>query len=237
VRRRRRRRRPPPPAHTAKEARCTSRTRRTAPGAPWCPPRESATTRRECGHTLQVTGTAIGVLRSVPGWGHCVRARVRAYCLRWWWQTIPACQWLAVSGVHVDVAALALWLSRGPMERAMAHQRRPESGGGAGAAGEAASGYLGVSPPSSRINRWSDLACTWRCLNLCFRDPFLFVDRRGRFHVLAHIWSHQAFPLNPISGHGYSEDGYNWSFSEIQPYSNTVQRVDGSWQHFATLGA
>jgi hypothetical protein len=128
-----------------------------------------------------VTGTAIGVLRSVPGWGHCVRARVRAYCLRWWWQTIPACQWLAVSGVHVDVAALALWLSRGPMERAMAHQRRPESGGGAGAAGEAASGYLGVSPTFSRINRWFDLACTWRCLNLCFRDPFLFVDRRGRF--------------------------------------------------------
>ena len=44
------------------------------------------------------------------------------------------------------------------------------------------------------------------------RDPFLFVDRRGRFHILAHIWAHTAYPDNPISGHAFSEDGYTLSF-------------------------
>ena len=45
----------------------------------------------------------------------------------------------------------------------------------------------------------------------------------------------QEYPVNPISGHAYSIDGYNWTFSPIQPYSNAVQRTDGTVQHFATL--
>ena len=45
----------------------------------------------------------------------------------------------------------------------------------------------------------------------------------------------QEYPVNPISGHAYSIDGYNWTFSPIQPYSNAVHRTDGTVQHFATL--
>ena len=41
--------------------------------------------------------------------------------------------------------------------------------------------------------------------------------------------------MNPISGHAWSTDGYNWTFSTIQPYSNAVHRTDGSVQNFATL--
>ena len=67
------------------------------------------------------------------------------------------------------------------------------------------------------------------------RDPFLFVDRRGHFHILAHIWSHEAYPLNPIAGHAFSEDGFTWTFSSTQPYSNMVVQTDGSAKHFATL--
>ena len=31
-------------------------------------------------------------------------------------------------------------------------------------------------------------------------DPFLFIDKRGAFHILAHVYGVQQYPLNPISG-------------------------------------
>ena len=68
-----------------------------------------------------------------------------------------------------------------------------------------------------------------------WEDPFLWVDRRGHFHVLAHIWAHTLWPDNPISGHGFSVDGHAWHFAAAEPYGNAVLRGDGSVQHFATL--
>jgi hypothetical protein len=72
-----------------------------------------------------------------------------------------------------------------------------------------------------------------------WEDPFLFVDRRGHFHLLAHVWTSQPYVSSsvalPISGHAFSEDGLSWSFSAHQPYSNAVSRADGSVQYFATL--
>ena len=33
-------------------------------------------------------------------------------------------------------------------------------------------------------------------------DPFLWVDRRGNFHLLSHTWSDLPYPSNAISAHG-----------------------------------
>ena len=71
-----------------------------------------------------------------------------------------------------------------------------------------------------------------------WEDPFLFVDRRGHFHVLAHVYTTRPFNRSvelAVSGHAFSLDGLRWTFSPHQPYSNAVSRADGSVQHFATL--
>eukprot|EP00040_Diaphanoeca_grandis_P017582 m.91933 g.91933 ORF g.91933 m.91933 type:complete len:536 (-) comp26511_c1_seq1:143-1750(-) len=75
--------------------------------------------------------------------------------------------------------------------------------------------------------------------NGVWEDPFLFFDRRGNFHILAHVYGQRGqsafFPTNAISGHAFSEDGINWTFSNTQPYSNTVQQIGGGAQTFSTL--
>eukprot|EP01044_Picomonas_judraskeda_P013481 COSAG03_NODE_2042_length_3192_cov_1.691238_3_plen_425_part_00 len=69
-----------------------------------------------------------------------------------------------------------------------------------------------------------------------WEDPFLSIDSRGNFHIIAHIWGNaKPFPYNPISGHGFSADGYTWTWSTIEPYTNAVERVGGELQRFATL--
>jgi hypothetical protein len=114
--------------------------------------------------------------------------------------------------------------------------------------------------PAIHPNGTLYVACTWRLLsapgpegpwvevgpiqpgngskqpNGNWEDPFLFFDRRGGWHVLAHVYAaHATYPNNPISGHAFSADGLNWTFSQAQPYSNAVLRVGGSVQMFATL--
>ena len=64
------------------------------------------------------------------------------------------------------------------------------------------------------------------------------MDRRGHFHILAHVYTTSRYNSSEalaISGHAFSEDGVEWTFSPHQPYSNAVQRVDNTTQHFATL--
>lgn len=80
---------------------------------------------------------------------------------------------------------------------------------------------IAVHPPRSPGANWE--------------DPFLWIDARGYFHVLSHVWSELPYPSNPVSGHGFSKDGLIWEFSGEQPYDNGVQRLDGSVQRFATL--
>ena len=62
-----------------------------------------------------------------------------------------------------------------------------------------------------------------------WEDPFLFFDRRGGFHIVAHVYKGGAGAgaNNSISGHAFSRDGQSWTFSNVQPYSNVV-RQEGS---------
>lgn len=66
-------------------------------------------------------------------------------------------------------------------------------------------------------------------------DPFLWIDARGNYHVLYHTWSALPYPSMAISGHGFSVDGANWTFSPTEPYSNVIVQSDGTVQRFATL--
>ena len=71
-----------------------------------------------------------------------------------------------------------------------------------------------------------------------WEDPFLFFDRRGGWHVVAHVYSGtpgSAPGNNLISGHAYSSDGIEWAVSVSQPYSNVVPIAGGGGQTFATL--
>ena len=78
-----------------------------------------------------------------------------------------------------------------------------------------------LSPPTTTARHWE--------------DPFLYFDARGHFHVLSHVWSALPFPSNSISGHAFSIDGHDWTFSPHEPYNNSITHADGSVQLFATL--
>ena len=68
------------------------------------------------------------------------------------------------------------------------------------------------------------------------RSPFMWIDRRGSFHILAHTWFSGAWPLMTISGHAFSRDGIsNWTFSHEEPYSYNVTYTSGVVEPFATI--
>jgi hypothetical protein len=77
-----------------------------------------------------------------------------------------------------------------------------------------------LSPPSTNTRHWE--------------DPYLFINERG-FHLLAHCYSMAPYPSNAISGHAFSLDGHNWTWSAVEPYDNAVPRADGTIQRFATM--
>jgi hypothetical protein len=69
-------------------------------------------------------------------------------------------------------------------------------------------------------------------------DPFLYVDTRGRFHVINHAYN-TAQKVNcsasHVSSHFFSEDGKsNWGHSDA-PYGHTVTFDDGTSQSYCTL--
>lgn len=68
-------------------------------------------------------------------------------------------------------------------------------------------------------------------------DPYLWVDGRGRFHIINHAYnlsqSNNCGSSN-VSSHYFSEDGRKWYWSD-QPYTHTVTYDDGSTHTFATL--
>lgn len=61
-----------------------------------------------------------------------------------------------------------------------------------------------------------------------WEDPFLWIDRRGHWHLLSHTWTPEAPPVNSISGHAFSRDGLEWVSSPYEPYNSTVHWADGS---------
>lgn len=68
-------------------------------------------------------------------------------------------------------------------------------------------------------------------------DPHLWIDKRGRWHILNHAYnltqsSHCG--SSHVSAHWFSEDGRAWHWSPQAPYSSTVAYDDNSTHAFAT---
>jgi hypothetical protein len=68
-------------------------------------------------------------------------------------------------------------------------------------------------------------------------DPYLFIDKRGHWHVIYHAYN--AATDRPgggslVSLHHFSGDGLRWRASPTPPYTNEVQWADGSTSTVAT---
>eukprot|EP01062_Namystynia_karyoxenos_P073626 TRINITY_DN70433_c0_g1_i1.p1 TRINITY_DN70433_c0_g1~~TRINITY_DN70433_c0_g1_i1.p1 ORF type:complete len:396 (+),score=114.56 TRINITY_DN70433_c0_g1_i1:86-1189(+) len=69
-----------------------------------------------------------------------------------------------------------------------------------------------------------------------WEDPFLWFDRRGNWHILAHVYCLLPFAAHKecYSGHAFSADGFNWTYSGTEPFNGTVRFADGSSRSFST---
>ena len=76
-----------------------------------------------------------------------------------------------------------------------------------------------------------------------YEDPFFFIDARGNFHVIYHVYrtggaeAHNCLPGHDgsiVSGHYFSKDGFTWHASAVEPYGNVVDLEDGSQQLLTT---
>ena len=67
-----------------------------------------------------------------------------------------------------------------------------------------------------------------------YEDPNLYIDHRGHFHVLWHVYSVSEHPPHghecvdsTVSGHSFSPDGITWYDSPIQPYTTQILLTSG----------
>lgn len=76
-----------------------------------------------------------------------------------------------------------------------------------------------------------------------YEDPFFFIDARGNFHVIYHVYrtggasAHNCTPGNDgavVSGHYFSADGFKWYAAAVSPYGNVIDLADGSQQLLTT---
>ena len=68
-------------------------------------------------------------------------------------------------------------------------------------------------------------------------DPFLFIDKRGRWHIINHAYNltqNSTCGSSDVSAHWFSIDGKDWHWSPQTPYYSTVTYDDGSTHAFAT---
>jgi hypothetical protein len=68
-------------------------------------------------------------------------------------------------------------------------------------------------------------------------DPFLWVDRRGNWHIINHAYSNDQYVscgISDVSAHFFSADGVEWTYSP-QPYNHTVAYDDGTTHTYTTL--
>lgn len=70
----------------------------------------------------------------------------------------------------------------------------------------------------------------------CCFGTALWFDKRGNWHVIFHVYALEAFKtgIEKYSGHAYSRNGLDWTFSDVEPFGGTVQYTDGTNQSFAT---
>jgi hypothetical protein len=66
-----------------------------------------------------------------------------------------------------------------------------------------------------------------------YEDLFLWIDPRGAWHALFHVWSTEipspyTCATSNVSAHAFSRDGSAWHYSPLQPYNTTVLLDDGS---------
>lgn len=69
-----------------------------------------------------------------------------------------------------------------------------------------------------------------------WEDPTLWFDRRGNFHILYHVYCLLPYTDDKecYSGHAFSADGFDWTFSAVEPFGGTVQFTDGTSTTFST---
>lgn len=63
-----------------------------------------------------------------------------------------------------------------------------------------------------------------------YEDAFLWLDARGAWHMLFHVWSSKVESqcVNAtVSAHGYSTDGLEWFIGGKQPYNTSVAFMNG----------
>ncbi len=68
-------------------------------------------------------------------------------------------------------------------------------------------------------------------------DPFLWVDKRGRWHIINHAYNltqNSSCGASHVSAHWFSAEGKQWHWSPVAPYNSTVTYDDGSTHAFAT---
>ena len=70
-------------------------------------------------------------------------------------------------------------------------------------------------------------------------DPFLFIDRRGAFHIINHRYNNSETSdcgRSTISSHVFSADGNSWHcWIGTEPYGHTVEFDDDTSITFPTL--
>jgi hypothetical protein len=66
-----------------------------------------------------------------------------------------------------------------------------------------------------------------------YEDGFLWLDRRGAWHALFHVWDTHSLVnqthcvTSTVSAHGFSADGLSWHVGSEQPYNTTVAFAGG----------
>jgi len=69
-------------------------------------------------------------------------------------------------------------------------------------------------------------------------DPFMWVDKRGNWHIINHAYSNVQYEncgSSYVSAHFFSTDGKAWTWSPDQPYGHKVQYDDGTSHTYTTL--
>ena len=71
-------------------------------------------------------------------------------------------------------------------------------------------------------------------------SPFLWVDKRGNFHIINHRYDNNQTSScysSHISAHVFSPDGKQWHvlLPTVEPYTHTVEYSDGNSFTFVTL--
>ena len=64
-----------------------------------------------------------------------------------------------------------------------------------------------------------------------YEDCFLWIDPRGAWHALFHVYQEVVEPScanSNVSAHAFSQDGLEWHFSPVQPYTTRVELEDGT---------